>query len=239
MEIHRYGDQPQQFIRYHGRPEGNLERADVELVLIHGGYWRSRYTLDLMDPMAVHLNRRGWTVANLEYRRIGDTPDPWSAMSADMESALTRGPSRKRILIGHSAGGHLALWAAAQPWSVDHITAAVALAPVSDLVMADERQLSNHATAELLGQDPEIRQARLAAASPRHRLPIGVPTYVIHGDADDSVPPEMSVGFVADALAAGDRAEFDNPSGVDHMEIIDPTSDIWPTIESAIRRLAG
>jgi pimeloyl-ACP methyl ester carboxylesterase len=177
-------------------------------------------------------------------------------MASDIEAALTLdlatldppgGPTGSggrvrslcRILIGHSAGGQLALWAAAQPWAAAAgIGGVVALAPVSDLLAADEQRLSNHATAELFGLDPDRRRVRLPVASPRHLLPLGVPQYVIHGDLDDSVPQAMSVEYAAAGRAAGDRVELDTPTGVDHFHIIDPESDIWPTIEAAIERMA-
>ncbi len=249
--IHRYGDDADQFLQYWS-PEPAVGRTrSIELVLIHGGYWRARYSLELMEPMARHLSQRGWPVLNLEYRRIGQAPDPWFAMASDIESALTLGLStmstastgegqvRRRILIGHSAGGHLALWAAAQPWAAAaDIGGVVALAPVSDLLAADEQRLSNHATAELFGLDPDRRRVRLPVASPRHLLPLGVPQYVIHGDLDDSVPQSFSVDYAAAVRAGGDRIDLDTPDGVDHFNLIDPDSDIWPTIEAAIERLA-
>jgi acetyl esterase/lipase len=250
--IHRYGDDAEQFLQ-HWSPEPASGRIrSTELVLLHGGYWRARYTLELMEPLARHLSQQGWAVLNLEYRRIGQALDPWFAMASDIESALTLGLSamstastgegqgrRRRILIGHSAGGQLALWAAAQPWAANAgIGGVVALAPVSDLPATDEQRLSNHATAELFGLDPDRRRARLAAASPRQLLPLGVPQYVIHGDLDDSVPQSMSSDYAAAGRAAGDRVELDTPTGVDHFQIIDPDSDIWPIIEAAIERLA-
>ncbi len=254
--IHRYGDDVDQFVQYWPPAPGSARTPSTELVLIHGGYWRARYRLDLMEPMAHHLSQRGRPVVNIEYRRIGQAPDPWFAMASDIEAALTLdlatlgptgGPtgsageirSRRRILIGHSAGGHLALWAAAQPWAAAaDIGGVVALAPVSDLLTADEQRLSNHATAELFGLDPDRRRVRLPVASPRHLLPLGVPQYLIHGDLDDSVPQAMSVEYASSGRAAGDRVELDTPTGVDHFDVIDPGSDIWPIIEAAIERLA-
>lgn len=249
--LHRYGDEPDQFLQYWALEPASGRTRSTELVLIHGGYWRARYSLELMEPMARHLSQQGWPVLNLEYRRIGQTPEPWFAMASDIESALTLGlstmpiasagerQSRQRIIIGHSAGGQLALWAAAQPWaSAAAIAGIVALAPVSDLVVADDRRLSNHATAELFGSDRQRRHDRLPAASPRHLLPLGVPQYLIHGDLDDSVPQAMSLDYAAAARAAGDRVDLETPDGVDHFQIIDPDSDIWPGIEAAIERLA-
>ncbi len=204
-------------------------------VLIHGGYWRNPYGCDLMHPMAARLVSLGWTVLNVEYRRIGEVEDPWPAMAADLVSAgrLTAPGS---VLIGHSAGGHLALWLSGQSSGRNHqpYQGVVALAPLADLDTADRLELSNHATSELFGLDAEQRSKRILAASPHRLVPLGVHQLVVHGDADENVPQSISDAYVRAAREAGDDVVYFDPAGVDHFQIIDPTTTIWSEIEAVL-----
>lgn len=211
-----------------GKPLGTI-------VLIHGGYWRQRYDLTGLEPLAHHLSELGWTVLNIEYRRINGQPDVWTEMSADVLAAAELARARPVVAVGHSAGGHLALWLAAQPGAVD---AAVALAPLADLRSADRLRLSNHAVAELLGAGSDEVPERYDDASPIENLPLGVPQLVLHGALDDSVPQQMSVDYAAAASEAGDDIELLAPDDVDHMQIIDPADDTWRDIERRLQRWA-
>jgi dipeptidyl aminopeptidase/acylaminoacyl peptidase len=200
-------------------------------VLLHGGYWRDRYNLRLMDPLALDLARRGWLAWNVEYRRVGADGGGWPTTFDDVAaaiSALDRAPiavDRSRVVaIGHSAGGHLALWAAAETGGLSGV---VAQAPVSDLHRSWREHASNDAGVGLLGGTPAEHPERYDAASPARRLPIGVPQLVVHGDADANVPYEMSVDYVAAANAAGDDVELATIPGGDHFAVIDPTHEAW------------
>ena len=199
--VHAYGPHPAQFVELRrpvGQPVGTA-------VLIHGGYWRDRYGLDLMDPMADHLVEDGWAVANIEYRRLAEPKTPptsepdgglWPAISADVLAALGaldtldalralggrpepaplagRGMlARPVVAIGHSAGGHLGLWAGAVSSRLD---AVVALAPVADLIAADRLSLSDGVVRRLLGADSATRPHLYRAASPRALLPSAWPS---------------------------------------------------------------
>lgn len=227
-QVVRYGDLPDQFVH-------RYEAADPMgvVVSIHGGYWRAKYGLDLHEPIAGHLVSRGWTVLNVEYRRVEpDGSGVWSEMSSDIRDACALaddepGPS---VAIGHSAGGQLALWTAAQPDA--HIDAVVALAPVSDLFLADGLELSDHATQGLFGAAAAERPDLYAAASPLYLLPLGVPQLLVHGRADDTVPYEMAPGYLEAAEIAGDDITLVNPKTVDHFHVIDPTHDVWRRIDT-------
>ncbi len=227
-EVVTYGDLPDQFVHVY-RPDGE---SIGTIVSIHGGYWRAKYGLDLHDPMATHLVGQGWTVCNIEYRRV--TPEAhgvWPEMSSDVLDACTLaadlpGPC---IAIGHSAGGQLALWAAGQPSST--IDAVVALAPVSDLFLADGLELSNHATNELFEATAADRPDLYATASPLYLLPLGIPQLLVHGRSDEDVPYEMVPDYIEAATAAGDQVTLVNPAKVDHMDVIDPAHNVWRTID--------
>lgn len=195
-------------------------------VLVHGGYWRSRWAADLMEPLAVSLASDGVAVWNVEYRR----PDEhgWAATVADVDSALrcvsSSGPV---VVIGHSAGAQLALRACAD----EPVAAlAVSLAGVLDLDRADRLWLSEGAVAQALGH----RFTRSDAVdSPRHRLPLGVPQVVACGIDDDPDLLEMSRAYARAALDAGDAVTPIVAPG-DHFDIIAPESALWNTIREAI-----
>ena len=230
VERRTFGDHPSQFFDLYmpADPRGTI-------ISIHGGYWRAKYGLDLNAPMAEHLASRGWLVANIEYRRvieetINNTAGVWSEMSSHVLAAIDATPSAEgpTILLGHSAGGQLALWAAAQP-SID-AQGVVALAPVTDLFLADGLELSKHATRELFGATAAEKPDLYATASPLHLLPFDVPQLILHGQADEDVPVEMTVDYAETAQFLGNDMTFVSEPGVDHFDIIDPTHSIWRSI---------
>jgi len=230
-ERYFYGDDESQFIDI-ARP---IEDSHGTIVSYHGGYWRDTYGLDLHHPIVDHCVELGWTVVNVEYRRLAPGgPPAWEAMSADVvqaamlaEEIATGGPL---ISLGHSAGGHLALWVAAQ--ADTDINAVVALAPVANLMATDERQLSDHVTRQLLGVSAVDEPETYRQASPLHLLPLGIPQLVVHGPADQHVPYEMSADYVDAARSLGDTVSLVNSEGVDHFNVIDPTHRVWRTIDA-------
>jgi acetyl esterase/lipase len=245
-DVHRYGDDPAQVAELFAPAE---EERGVAVV-IHGGFWRAAYDRHLMDDLCRDLAAAGWAAWNIEYRRLGngggwpatfdDVAAALGAMSPDLVPSRGRGgqvsaltakapdlvPSRGRpvVTIGHSAGGHLALWAAAQALGVTH---AVAQAGVVDLAEAIRLGLSAGAARELLGNDPDGE--RLRQASPAELLPLGVPQLLVHGARDDIVPASMSEAYAARAHALGDPVETAIlPCG--HFEHLDPRSEAWRAV---------
>ncbi|MEV7231869.1 alpha/beta hydrolase [Polymorphospora sp. NPDC051019] len=221
----RYGSATDQYGEYWPGGDGSV------VVLVHGGYWRSRYRLDLMHLVAADLNARGYAVWNIEYRRMdmpgGGWPGTFDDVAAALDAVVGLGddavdPARVG-LIGHSAGGHLALWACCgrKPNSGARTVpaAVVSLAGVCDLTLAARLGLSDGAASELLGGDPDERPEVYAQADPMARVPIGVPQLVVHGTADTHVPVVLSRRYVA---GVGPEAELLELPGVDHFELIDP-----------------
>lgn len=233
-----YGDSDSQFLDLY---LADVERGDRRgtIVSIHGGYWRQEYGLDINEPVVRHLCNRGWAVANIEYRRVTDGgAGIWHEMSSDVLDAISLvddqpGPT---IALGHSAGGQLALWAAGQPSA--HLDAVIALAPVTDLFLADGLELSNHATAGLFGDSAAERPDLYATASPLHLLPIGIPQLIVHGRADQDVPFDMVPEYLASAELAGDAVTLIDPDGVDHFDVIDPKHQVWRSIDSWLNEWA-
>ena len=194
--------------------------------MIHGGFWRARYGADLMDPLCDDLATRGYRAWNVEYRRVG-AGGGWPSTFEDVETAMRAAVAEGTPLVtlGHSAGGHLALWAAARCGA----DLAVAQAGVTDLREAWERGLSSRAAGELLGGSPDEVPERYAAASPAELLPLGLRQLVVHGRRDDIVPPELSRTYVERARAAGDDVELvECDEG--HFECLDPASESWAAI---------
>jgi acetyl esterase/lipase len=151
-----------------------------------------------------------------------------------------------RAAYEHSAGGHLALWAASRhllppgaPWSApsSRSRGVVALAAVSDLISGYRLGLGRGAVAALLGGGPDAYASRYALTSPAGLLPTGTPVRLVHGRADDTVPCEMSLDYAARARAAGDDATCEALPGAGHFEVIDPLSAAWPAVLGAFRAL--
>ena len=239
------------------------------IILIHGGYWRARYGLDLMTGLAEDLAARGYAAWNIEYRRVGDPGGGWPgtlldvALAADYLRILatTYALDLQRVVsIGHSAGGHLALWLAARPriahnspLAGSHITppgsdnnetaaplalaGAISLAGVVDLEMAWRLNLSNGAVVDLLGGGFTDVPERYAAASPAAMLPLGVPQVLIHGTNDASVPLQVSQAYVAAARAINDPVTYIELKGVDHFDVIDPHTTAWAFTVEALQNL--
>jgi acetyl esterase/lipase len=204
-------------------------------VLIHGGFWRTPYGPDLMAPLAHDLKARGWQPVCLSYRRLGEAGGGWPGTFDDVRDAVAElhdvGADRIAV-IGHSAGGHLALWLAAQGvWPLGRPPAvAVALAGVVDLAEADRLGLSGGAAAELVAGD----RSRFARASPRERLPLGVRQLLVHGAEDDTVPAAMSEAYAAAARQAGDEVELVVVPGEGHFAPIDPASRCWAEVAARL-----
>jgi acetyl esterase/lipase len=209
-------------------------------VLIHGGCWRAPYALDLMEPLAADLAGRGIAAWNIEYRRVGSgggwpvTLDDVAAACAAVATFPQVDPARVG-LIGHSAGGQLALWAASRTAAVR----AVSLAGMIDLRACYDLETCDGAAAEFLGGSPDAVPERYAAASPAELVPLGVPQVLVHGSADTHVPASITDGYAAAAAAAGDVLTILRPDRVDHFDVIDPSSAIWAaTVEHVWETLA-
>ena len=209
------------------------EAADRLAVLIHGGFWRARYGRELEGGIARDLVARGWAVWNIEYRRLGDGGG-WPTTFEDVRAAIGALPvaAERVVAIGHSAGGQLAVWAAAEGL----VGAAAAPGGALDLDELSRLGTSDAVVDLLLGGTPDEVPHRYAEASPRRRLPIGVPLLLVHGERDDDVPVHVSREFAAAARAAGDDCELVVIGDEGHYEHLEPGSKCWEAVTAWLER---
>jgi len=223
-----YGDDPSQFGELF-LPEGNPRGV---VVVIHGGFWLSQYDYTLGSPLATSLAAEGWVAWNLEYRSVGSgggAPETFDDIAAAIDKLADTDLDLSTVVtLGHSAGGHLATWAASRgrfdQWSggVD-VTHVISQAGVLDLVAGDAAGLGGGAVQRFLGHPPGPADAPL---DPRQQVPLDVPIWCVHGSDDDIVPISQSADYVAAATGAGATAELVEVDG-DHFAVIDATSPAW------------
>jgi acetyl esterase/lipase len=215
------------------------------VVVLHGGFWRAEYDRSHTGPLAADLATRGYPVAQLEYRRTGQTGGGWPGTFDDVAAGVEAVPElvavRAKtapgppILLGHSAGGHLALWYANRPSAA--VRGVVALAPVADLAEAYRLDLDAGAVRALLGGGPDEVAVRYAAADPVPRPASSIRRVIIHGTQDRQVPVEMSRRYLATARARGANVTLIELSKVEHFALIDPRSAAWPSVIAALRSM--
>ena len=225
-----YGDDPSQ----HGtlyRPDGDSHGV---VVVIHGGFWKAEYDASLGEPLAADLAARGWTAWNLEYRRVGNgggVPETLDDVAAGIDRlADVDGLELSTVVtLGHSAGGHLAAWAAARgrypAWRPQRVpvTAVVSQAGVVDLTAAFREHLGGGAVRAFVGGPPGPAYDEV---DPMRQVPLDVPLWCVHARDDDVVPLSQSEDYVRAAVAAGARAELVTVDG-DHFTVIDTGSEAW------------
>ena len=231
------------------------------IVLIHGGCWRSQYDLAHVAGAAVALADEGFAVWTIEYRRIGDADGGWPGTFDDiahgvdyvrhLADAFPRIDTARVVLMGHSAGGQLALWAASRQQNDMvglfrsavpplKVAGVVSLAGITDLAAYGAGGGScNQSVTPLLGGTMNQVPQRYHAVSPVERVPIGASIRLVHGDVDPIVPISQSTEFLARARMAGDRAELDVIKGGGHFDLVAPQSAAWPTVVRAARWSAG
>ncbi|MDP9431080.1 MAG: alpha/beta hydrolase [Actinomycetota bacterium] len=225
------------------------------VVVLHGGFWRAAYGIELARPLAADLAAAGFAAVAVEYRRVG-AGGGWPATLEDVAAALDSLPDLPdggRVdltdvaVVGHSAGGHLAAWAAGRarlpegaPGARPRIrpAAAVLQAGVLDLERAAAQRLGGGAVQDLLGAEPADAPDRYAAADPVRLVPAGADLLCVHGTGDAVVPAEQSARYAQAAAAQGVAVDVRLVPG-DHMVLIDPAGEPWALVRDWLRSRAG
>ena len=241
-----YGPRPEQVIDLRLPPPGSSRPLPL-VVLVHGGFWRPVYDRRHLGPMASALAAAGFVVAVPEYRRAGMAEEGWTGPFSDVAAALDQvaaiaeahgaSATGRVTWAGHSAGGHLVLWAAARPglpagspWrgslGPGPATHVVSLAGCSSLRLCAEWNLGAGAVRLLMGGGPDEVPERYAVGDPGALPAPPIPVTLVHGTDDDTVPLRMSQAF-----AAGCLVEI---PGAGHFDLIDPQSPAWPRVLSVL-----
>src|SRR4051794_19764111 len=238
-------------------PAGTAGAVRGVVILVHGGFWRARYERSQEHAVAADLTRAGWAVWNIDYRGGGEGPSAgggWPrtfedvAAAVDLLATVPGLPLEHVAVAGHSAGGALALWIAGRhrlpagaPGAGPRVrpVAAVAQAGVLDLEAAARAGVGNGAVVDLLGAGPDDDPERYAWASPAALVPLGVPVLVVTGDADESVPWQLSASWTEVARAAGDEVTLHVEPGAGHMGHVDPGSRVWAVARAFLTDRAG
>ncbi|MFE1308606.1 alpha/beta hydrolase [Streptomyces sp. NPDC058755] len=279
-----YGDHPDQVIDFYA-PRTDTTLAPL-VVVLHGGAWRAPYDRRHITPFVDYLARKGFAVANVEYRRGGDPqipaqnmgpgpgpgpgpglgagappapvagrwPDTFDDVAAAMDvlpslvhGALPQADARRMVLTGHSAGGHLALWAAARhvlpadaPWRTDGpapLRGVVALAPIADFAVSEKLDVCGNAALQLLGGHDKFAE-RQPYADPALLLPTGIATTLVQGRADLVVPQAVAESYADAAAKAGEVVGLTLLEDVGHFPLIDPVADACAVVAEEIAQLA-
>jgi len=272
-----YGDDPDQLIDFYAPraleptapavPAASTEPAGTLVplvVVLHGGAWRAPYDRRHISPFADFLARRGFAVASVEYRRgsggggggavAGRWPETFDDVAAALDAlpalareALPQADPRRMVVTGHSAGGHLALWAAARhllpadaPWRTDRpplLRGVVALAPIADFEVADKLDVCGGAVRQLLGGGEKFAERR-PYADPALLLPTGIATTLVQGRTDVDVPQAVAESYADAAAKAGEMVGLTLLEDVGHFPLIDPAADACAVVAEEIAQLA-
>jgi acetyl esterase/lipase len=244
-----YGSDPNQFLDLRLPSSKGRSKQPYPLVInIHGGYWRVKYNLDHAGHLCAALTAKGLATANLEFRRVGNEGGAWPGTFADVRSAyqfLLQNARRHNldstriVVMGHSAGGQLALCLAAHEAGVVRV---VSLAGVVDLQRAYQLHLSNDAVVEFLRGTPGEVPDHYREANPMELSIPGARQWLIHGESDDVVPADFSREYVVSKQKRSSKQKEDvhllEIAAAGHFDVIDPRTSAWKQVEETVLQLA-
>ena len=227
------------------------------VIFIHGGCWLSDYNLDHVSAVCADLVKEGYAVWTPEYRRVGDEgggyPNTFKDIQASVDFARTLADIypldlEHVVIMGHSAGGHLALWLATQQNLAKDsrlynpnplpLKGVIALAGITDLKAYDA--IGNDcstAVVKLMGGTAEAMGSQYYKGSPINLLPTKVPVRLVHGDKDTIVPISQSEAFAEKAKAKGGDVKVLTIEGGGHFDMVSPYSEAWKVIKNELATL--
>jgi acetyl esterase/lipase len=223
-------------------------------IVIHGGCWMSEYGLSYMGHLSAGLTEAGVATWSVEYRRIGNRGGGWPGTFEDVARAADHLRTIAKtypldltrvIAVGHSAGGHLALWLAARKllpkgspaYSPDPLPlrGVAPLAGITDLRRSGTACDAN--VAQLMGGPAKDKAAVYDQASPVELLPLGIPSAIVQGSSDPIIPLEMAKDYAEAAKKKGDDAKLVVIENAGHFEVVDPKSFAWEAVRDEVLAL--
>lgn len=236
-----YGSDPNQFFDLR-LPKASGQHAFPLVINIHGGFWRAKYNLEHAGRLCAALAASGLATANLEYRRVGNEGGAWPGTFDDIRSAYRFLAQNARqykldatriVVMGHSAGGQLALCLAAHEPSITH---ALSLAGVVDLERAYQLHLSNDAVVEFLRGRPGEVPEHYREADPMQLSLSRAQQWLIHGADDDVVPVAFSRDYVTAKTKRQEQAQLIEIPRAGHFDVIDPRTAAWKDVVMAVEQ---
>jgi acetyl esterase/lipase len=239
-------------------------KGSVPLVIfLHGGWWKSAYDLEYGGHLCAALKSAGVATWSIEYRRVGSTGGGWPttfqdvARGCDHVATLVKSYAldlNHVIVMGHSAGGHLAFWLAGRHHVPDAspihtstpkvtLRGVIALAGAVDLRLTCDLAGSStfahdkHEVYSLMGGSPAEFPERYRAGNPGDLLPLGVRQILFQGSEDDQIPPELPGRWAERARQQGDGVDVAMIASADHFDVVDPGSKAWPTVQAAVLKM--
>jgi len=265
VKKYAYGDQPSQFAELR-IPKG--EGPHPVAISVHGGFWKNRIPLDIMNPLVEDLTARGIATWNIEYRRVGEEGGGWPGTFIDVANATdylqkiakeNNLDLSRVVIVGHSAGGHIGLWLAARHLLPEdselhttdfplNIKTVISLAGVCDFALMEATHrmrisemrgaVSDNPVRDLMGGTPLEVPERYAQASPIQLLSIQSEQVLIHGGCDLNVPIGISQSYHKAAIVAGADVKLIEIQNAEHFKVINPKSECWPIIAKEVMKAA-
>jgi acetyl esterase/lipase len=246
-----YGPDPAQFGDLYLPPQPGPHPV---VLLLHGGCWQAQYSLNVVGQLGAALRQAGLAVWNLEYRRLGNGggwPTTFQDVARGADFLRTLAPQfaldlSRLVTVGHSAGGHLALWLAGRHRLPDtsplyvaegvRIHGVVSLAGIPDLIAGVQWNICRGACHAVVGGLPEAVPQRYEHASPHALLPLGVPQWHLVGAEDELVPAAYIQQYV-EVATHQDEVRLELLPEAGHFEVIVPTTVAWPAVRRAVLTL--